>query len=444
MMATPLGTLMIDSQQNNYCLNLIEVNKKRPVVTTQDIFNQQGVLLLAKGANLDEKRSQVLLQHKLVKPLEHCIGIANSLDGDQLYSYLNKFAQSLPGLYAVTSNESYQKTLRIACMFYGKYPLLKQNLTVMALRARDLYFQGLYSALAGVAIAKKLNLSLQDIETTFIAALFHDIGFLYLAPQLREKKEGFSVNEWKALQAHPLIAQRFLNIVPGLPKEIGEAIVDHHERIDGTGYPRHLFGDKISLVSQIIAAIDNIIFNYNRYQDYGAHAHSMLLAALKFSDNIYFESVYDAATVLFKEAPPPKEDLLKLPSVENLLNRQKKLRTQFATAKELAQQLFALPQNPLTRAISLVMGRLAISVVRSGILQPEQEDWLANLSATNDGNEGWSLIEISVMQDQIQDQLIHLKNLMERAIETIAPEHTAFERCTSLFQEIDLQDTALA
>lgn len=435
---------MSDSQQNHYCLNLIEVNKKQPVVTNQHIFNEQGLLLLAEGASLDEKRSQVLLQHKLVKPLEHCVGIAQSLDGQQLFTYLNKFAQNLPGLYAVTNNDGYQKNLRLACQFYEKFPLLQQNLTVLALRAKHLYFQGIFSALAGIAIARKLNLSLPEIHATFIAGLFHDVGFLYLSPDLREKNQGFNISEWKALQAHTLIAQRFLNMVPGLPKEIGMAIVDHHERIDGTGYPRQLFGDKISIVSQIIAATDNIIFNHSRYKDYGVHAHSMLLAALKLSDNIYFESVYDAATVLFKVAPTPTENLLSLPSVELLLTRQKNLRQQFTTAKGLAQQLLFHHQNSVVRSVTAAMGRLAISVVRSGILQPEQEDWLNMLSSQRDASDNWSLVEISVMQDQIHDQLVHLKNLMERAIEQLPQEDAQLNHFSSLLQHLDLQDTALA
>lgn len=434
---------MIDSQQNHYCMNLIEVNKKQPVNANQHIYNQQGLLLLSEGANLDEKRSQVLLQHKLAKPLEYCVGISNSMDAQQLFEYLNKFAKNLPGLYAVTNNEGYQKSLRLACLFYEKFPLLQQNLTVLALRAKHIYYQGIFSALAGIAIARKLNLSLPEIHATFIAGLFHDVGFLYLAPELREKSHGFSADEWKALQVHPLIAQRFLDMVPGLPKEIGIAIIDHHERIDGTGYPRHIFGDKISKVSQIIAATDYIIFNHSRYEDYGVHAHSMLLAALKLSDNIYFEPVYNAATILFKEAPPPTETLVQLPSIDLLLARQKKLRIQFETAKDLAQQLFIYCKNPLIRSVAAVMGRLAISVVRSGILQPEQEDWLVNMSSDHNNTEGWSLIEISVMQDQIYDQLVHLKNLMERVIESLTSTDTQFEHFTLTLDKIDLQETAL-
>jgi hypothetical protein len=435
---------MIDSEQKNYCANLVEVNKEQDVITTQAIYNQQGVLLLSEGARLDEKRSAILLQHKLMKPLEQCVGISNSMDARTLFDYLNKFSKNLPGLYSVTENEGYQKTLRIACLFYEKHPLLRQNLTVLALRARHIYFQGIFSALAGVAIARKLNLSLPEIQATFVAGLFHDVGFLYLEPHLLEKSHGFTANEWKALQAHPLIAQRFLSMVPGLPKEIGIAIVDHHERIDGTGYPRHLFGDKISLVSQIVAATDNITFNHNRYKDYGIHAHSMLLAALKLSDNIYFESVYNAATILFKETPQPTEALAQLPSIDLLINRQKKLRTQFEIAKDLAQQLFTHSKNPYIHSVAAVMGRLAISVVRSGILHPEQEDWLLNISPTRSNCENWSLVEISVMQDQIYDQLVHLKNLMERVIENLPSDAEQLPHFSTILKKIDLQDTALA
>jgi HD-GYP domain-containing protein (c-di-GMP phosphodiesterase class II) len=226
---------MIDSEQHNYCRNLVEVNKKQRVVTTQPIYNQQGVLLLAKGHDLDEQRSQVLLHHKLMKPLEECVGIASSLSARQLFEFMNKFAANVPGLHVVTANEEYQKLLRQMCIFYERHALLQQNLTVLALRARTIYYHGIFSALAGLAIAQKLGLTMKEFQTVFIGGLFHDVGFLYLSSELIDKTQGFSADEWKALQAHPLIAQRFLNMVPQLPQEVGMAIADHHERIDGTG-----------------------------------------------------------------------------------------------------------------------------------------------------------------------------------------------------------------
>ena len=429
------------SESDYYCKNLMEVNKSHSVVTNQAIYNDQGVLLLAAGAELSEKRADILLQHKLLKPLEQCIGIASSFTAQQLYEFLNKFAGNIPGLVAVTGNDSFQAVLRQMCLVYEKHPLLQQNLTVLALRAPRIYYQGLFSALAGLAIAIQLKLSQKELQTVFIAGLFHDVGFLYLAPELSEKTHDFSNNEWKALQVHPLIAQRFLSLVPDLPKEIGDAIGNHHERIDGTGYPYHVFGDKLPMVSQIIAATDNIIFNHARYRDYGAHAHSMLLIALKLSDNIYFESVYDAAMVLFKQAPSPSSKLVEAPSVEELLARQKMLQEQFQKAKFLSQKLMAFPAGPMVRSVSAVMGRLAISVVRSGILQPEQSEWLLKFPHEHHVDDGLPLVELSVMFDQIYDQLVHLKNIMERAVEAIpAQDITLKKLATDALLEINLQD----
>jgi hypothetical protein len=165
----------------------MEVNKSHSVVTNQAIYNEQGTLLLAAGSELSEKRADILLQHKLLKPLEQCIGIASSFTAKQLYEYLNKFAGNIGGLAAVTNNENYQQALRQMCLFYEKYPLLQQNLTVLALRAPRIYFQGLFSAASGLAIAIQLNLSQKELQTVFIAGLFHDIGFLYLAPELSQK-----------------------------------------------------------------------------------------------------------------------------------------------------------------------------------------------------------------------------------------------------------------
>lgn len=430
---------MIESEQQNYCRNLVEVNKKQRVVTTQPIYNQQGVLLLAKGSDMDEQRSQVLLHHKLMKPLEECVAIASSLSARQLFEFMNKFSANIPGLHAVTHNEEYQKLLRQMCIFYERHALLQQNLTVLALRARTIYYHGVFSALAGLAIAQKLELSVKEFQTVFIGGLFHDVGFLYLAPNLIDKSHGFTADEWKALQAHPLIAQRFLNMVPQLPKEVGMAIADHHERIDGTGYPRHLFGDKLSVASQIIAATDNIIFNHNRYKHYGEHAHKMLLTSLKLSDNIYFDSVYDAALLLFKLAPAPKEKIGQAPSATDLLKRQQSLRTQFEHARQLAKQLNQFSTDILVRSINAVMGRLAIAVVRSGALQQEQEEWLEKMIKDNSSDDSFQLLEISVMQDQIFDQLVHLKNLMERCIENFEGAEYDLTEFSQLFKRFDLQ-----
>jgi hypothetical protein len=193
------------------------------------------------------------------------------------------------------------------------------------------------------------------------------------------------------------------------------------------GYPHHVFGDQLSVVSQIIAATDTIIFNHLRYEEYGEYAHFMLLAALKLNDNIYFESVVNATMLLCKQAPAPASKPGQIPSPGELLNRQKMLQDQFAQAKSLSQQLMANSKIVETRALAAGMGRLAISVVRSGILQPEQEDWLRHQASSGQVDDDLALLEFSVMMDQIYDQLLHLKNIIERVVESIPAREPEFK-----------------
>lgn len=242
----------MNEEQRHYCSHLVDVNKTRGVATSRDIYNDRGVLLLAGGIRITESLVDLLIQHQLIKPIEECVVIEHSFDASQMFRFMNKFARNVPGLFNVVDNSLYQEQLHQMCFFYDRFPLIRQTLTVLAHRMPGVYYQALFSAMAGLAIAIKLELGYFDKQTTFIAALLHDAGFLYLDPGLCRKAHGFTSDEWGALQSHPLIVKSFLDRVTGLPKAVGMVVADHHERIDGTGFPRQMFGDKISICSQIL------------------------------------------------------------------------------------------------------------------------------------------------------------------------------------------------
>jgi hypothetical protein len=146
--------------------------------------------------------------------------------------------------------------------------------------------------------------------------------------------------------------------------------------------------------------------------------------------------------VLFKHAPSPATTLIEAPSTNELLARQQMLRRQFENAKFLSQKLMALPAGPMTRSVSAVMGRLGIAVVRSGILQQEHEEWLSKTTQEQAAEDGLSLVEVGVMQDQIYDQLLHLKNIMERVVEAIPTQDAPLKALAEkALNQIELQYT---
>ena len=88
------------------------------------------------------------------------------------------------------------------------------------------------------------------------AALLHDVGKLEVPASLLNKPSAPDEDEWVVLRRHPEDGARM--VAPLLPwlGEWGAAVVQHHERYDGTGYPRHLKGHEISLAARIVSVAD--------------------------------------------------------------------------------------------------------------------------------------------------------------------------------------------
>jgi hypothetical protein len=105
-------------------------------------------------------------------------------------------------------------------------------------------------------IARSLRLSEAEAETAAVAGLLHDVGMHIVASLKTLKREGpLDEAEWKAIRSHPhasaTIAAPLTGRSPGL-----EAILSHHERLDGSGYPAGRSGDEIPLLARIVAVAD--------------------------------------------------------------------------------------------------------------------------------------------------------------------------------------------
>ena len=104
-------------------------------------------------------------------------------------------------------------------------------------------------------IAKALGCSEEEITTIRAAALLHDIGKIGISDRLLKKTEPLTPKEWEPIRNHPNLGVAILKHVDGL-KDCLAAVQYHHERYDGTGYPRGLKGNNIPLDARIMAVAD--------------------------------------------------------------------------------------------------------------------------------------------------------------------------------------------
>jgi len=104
-------------------------------------------------------------------------------------------------------------------------------------------------------MAINMNFSQDEVNQIRIAGLMHDIGKMGIDEKILNKTERLNSHEWKEIMKHPEIGYRILSSSNEF-SEIAEYVLKHHERWDGSGYPRGFKGEEISLQSRIIAVAD--------------------------------------------------------------------------------------------------------------------------------------------------------------------------------------------
>lgn len=129
----------------------------------------------------------------------------------------------------------------------------------LTLESRDPYTAGHEERVAKIAcsIAERLGWNSFRMQGLRLAALVHDIGKIAVPSEILTKPSRLSVAEMALIKEHPETGYRILKDIP-FPWPIARIVREHHEKIDGTGYPQGLMGSEILEESRILAIADII------------------------------------------------------------------------------------------------------------------------------------------------------------------------------------------
>lgn len=165
---------------------------------------------------------------------------------------LGKMQEELSGQNLILKQKVAEKTAQIQDM-------LESTIQTMAQMAenRDPYTAGHQQRVAQLAcaIGKTLSLSEEDIDTIRVAGLLHDIGKFRIPVDILNRPGKLLDVEYEILKIHPQIGFELLSNIP-FPRPVAQIVYQHHERMDGSGYPRRLIGDAILPEARILAVSD--------------------------------------------------------------------------------------------------------------------------------------------------------------------------------------------
>ncbi|MFO7666314.1 MAG: PAS domain S-box protein [Desulfobacterales bacterium] len=197
------------------------------------------------------------------------------------------------------SEEKLQDTLESLRKSFGTII----QVMVSAVEARDPYTSGHQLRVADIAraIATEMGLSQEKIDGIRMAGSIHDIGKLSIPAEILSKPTKLSNIEFSLIKEHPLKGYEMIKDVES-PWPLAQIVYQHHERMNGSGYPRNLKGDEILLEARIMAVADVVeAMASNRPYRPGKGIDAALEEIENGRGIFYDDAVADACLRLFRE-----------------------------------------------------------------------------------------------------------------------------------------------
>ncbi|MEJ8554918.1 HD-GYP domain-containing protein [Tepidibacter sp. Z1-5] len=243
---------------------------KSGMVLAQHIVNKNGVFLLFEGFEFKEieKIKEMLLSHNI-----HNLKVIVKEGMDDTYTkeyfQIYDFRQNMNELindikhkfYCIESGEEvnredFEKTIEIAIRSCNGSVSLFKLMNKIKDMEDYIYMHSMNSSLISYQIGKWLDLKEEELKELTLSAILSDLGKMKVSKEIINKPNILTYEEYLEVKKHSIFGYKLIKGSNCINNKIKRAVLEHHERIDGSGYPRGIKGDEISLYAKIIGIAD--------------------------------------------------------------------------------------------------------------------------------------------------------------------------------------------
>jgi HD-GYP domain-containing protein (c-di-GMP phosphodiesterase class II) len=123
-------------------------------------------------------------------------------------------------------------------------------------RNYSLYNHSINVCLLGIGLMLFMHKSRHDSLIVGLACIFHDLGFTKIREELLYRQDSLNAEEWETVKKHPHLGYQLLKECQGLPPEVLQLVLEHHENADGSGYPQGLPLERQHYWTRIVRLVD--------------------------------------------------------------------------------------------------------------------------------------------------------------------------------------------
>ncbi|MGB3620904.1 MAG: HD domain-containing phosphohydrolase [Ketobacter sp.] len=404
-----------------YAVRLADLGETREVIASEDIYNDQGTLLIKKGMPVNKKMSERIIRFKLLRPIESSIDVTGSVGARELFRDIHSVLEQWAPLQTMHANLGLETTLKQLSMLLAKYPVLRQKLTVMQEQMQALYRQTLAVTWLSMAIGSQMKLDKAQLEECFLAALTHDFGMMHIDPAVLEKKEKLSAPEWRQIQAHTVIGKTLVENIPGMNPRVARIVVEHHERCDGTGYPAGKFSDRLTKESQIIALSDSVVSVYlNRYEKSGRTIRD-LMPFIQVNSESHFYECYAALVAVLKQGMLTEISFITNDNVtkqlEHLVSKNDTLNYLLSALENVVTEIGQENEHRFLQSARTILTQVMKTVRGSGILDEGYIRWIKQVSIDKIESAYREAADVLIMLEEMEWHLTRTIKILDNFLD---------------------------
>ncbi|WP_156288511.1 HD-GYP domain-containing protein [Oceanobacillus salinisoli] len=253
-------------------MKLVSTKSIKPgTVLAQSIYNENGVILISKGMSLTSKVinrlnsygiTYVYIEDELTSDI-----YVESIIPDRLRM---EAARTIKDTFLEVKKEGIMKKsfildkkgkdlLNVVQKLMDEIRHQEKSLSLLTdifLTDNYIFQHSLNVTIYSLAIGVNLNLPNKKLMDIGIGSLLHDVGKIFIDQEILQKPDKLTDEEFEVIKSHTEIGYKFLNSNFGISSVVAHCAYDHHERLDGSGYPRGLSGDQLHTYAKIIGVAD--------------------------------------------------------------------------------------------------------------------------------------------------------------------------------------------
>ena len=240
----------------HYLRRIVALGEHCPVVTQRPITSERGIKLVDSGVRISDALYDKLARHKLLPELDECLTVDNAVTPESIVGGVRDLL--VAGDFGRLLGDAVDVGPLLAVFAALPLdPVLAFKLTVAREEAPAIYRHSLEVAVCAVVLVmQRTGADQVTCGEAAAAGLFHDLGLLHIDPLLLDGEHVLNEAESHHIYSHPVIGHVMLSRFPEWHPVVSSAVLEHHERLDASGYPRGLEENELSPLGQVLAVAE--------------------------------------------------------------------------------------------------------------------------------------------------------------------------------------------